>query len=663
MQQAFSVRIFTMAGRRVPLPEVVFVPQWYDAHLAGGYDQAEVCAYGDLKRLESLIDFAGNKIEILNRTGGRVWVGRIEESTLHTGSVEVGYSIKAMRNRVAVLWSDRLGNNGQTAWVEEPAGIARYGKRELIDSIADASEEAAENLRDTILARRAKPTRICRPAIDTQPLVRLACIGPVYTAEDVYYVQRAGLEENDAAGGKEQPLGQGFTSGRTGFTKSTARIHNLDGAMKYFFKDATVEISGSNANNNKSAKISAVDSRERQVYSATTISLDPIDDIMDSTGGLPMSNDDYIHFTAAPSGTYLRVYRVKQGGGNHCTLDPANIGNESAGPTFTFERGNYVECGGTTFNTEFPQAGQQITLRTHGQEVLQSFKLQHGAEPLPLAEVQVRLKRVASVNDSLLCDVYVDNAGQLGQLVESSAPLLAADCTESFRYETFRFSQSGRLTPGVQYWLRVRRSGAISAFGYWSVDVDEKVSYGLGALRLWTGTAWVARDPNASLIFRVLSVWETTKQISEILKQAQYLRGLDIRTPSGRYTNQYREGDLTLLDEIERLIEEGASGGRRLILTCSDDWWLQVSVKKEPPVFPLLRYQQDGRLMTVHGEPLVHGWLPIGEYAEIDGLPRTLAREFLGYIERASYDCLEEKLSIEFEDTQNTWDLGLRDGL
>ena len=102
-------------------------------------------------------------VRVADTGGGPCWWGFVEAVEVPVPAGRAVIDLAEMTNRVAVRYRDespRPGVSGwqwQTAWAEEAASVARYGRKERVLSLAEGRPEEAEVLRDATLARAGWP--------------------------------------------------------------------------------------------------------------------------------------------------------------------------------------------------------------------------------------------------------------------------------------------------------------------------------------------------------------------------------------------------------------------------------------------------------------------------------------------------------------------------
>ena len=661
----FYVTLHDELGREFPAPrDLILTPQRYGARAVGGFDQAEIDVAGPTQALWSILRWLGYRIHLRNRLGSVVWVGYIDEVKVTLGAVEIGLALAGMYNAVAVAYSTTVNGvteDGTTAWASDADSIARYGRREALLTLSEASLSQANAYRDAKLQAFRFPavTRSFSASKGVGGVLR--GMGLFDTLGWRYYSQLSGLEENGGRGGSTQALGQGLSASTIAFTND-GKIHDLVGRLNEFAVDHNVEITGAGGNNG-TRLIQSVDSRKAQSYTSNTISLDPVDDIMD----IPNDGFGFVQASdcismAGSAGGHDGNYRVKSASADHLVVKPGSIGTQPAGNTITISRGNYIQV---SVGGVHALPGASVTLTVHGQKIAQSFSLGVNLS-WTVERILVKLQRMGSPGDSVTVQLCADSGGVPGTVIEQ-ATVAASGIAPVMEWVPFVLTNVNSVNYGVTYWIVISRTGANSHSDFYLVDVDEALSYPRGLCKLWNGVTWVDRATNADLVFRVLGSWMTTAQIQQIATDVgPFFAAVDIANASGIGSNQYRNGQTTALDELIALIESGTSAGRRLLAEVTPERTLKIYEQPASTAVGLLM-DNDGKLTTLAGGALEPGKLPHGQWVALTEIPPSvgsLSPISPFFVERAEYDCVAGAYSaLEPQGSPDAWGVGgIREG-
>ncbi len=534
------VEIRTSGNDTISIPaNATMTVTGYDAEAVGGPKSAEMTMVGPQSALWQATRWLGHRVTIIADNGQSVWYGMLHEVVIATGSIEVGLSLANMYNRIAVAYTYEppggAVERATTDWGENSESVLRYGYKELMYSMSDTNLTRAEAQRDTLLEAFGTPQPVLHIAPGGTPMATLRCIGLYDTLDWRYYSNSAGKEEH-AAGGQQQALGQGFTASTIGFT-SDGRIHDSGNRLDELLSDHRVQVTGSSSNNG--AHLITGRGNDGESYTATTISFDAIDDVLDSASGMGfLSQDDII--TISGSASNNGTMRVKSAAADHITVTQT-ISTTSAGASVTIAQFGSVTTE-TTFTNELPSAS--VTLVVHGQEIAQSFSLA-ADNTWTVGKIEINLKKVGAPADSAKVELCSDSSGSPGSVLVS-ATVAAADIGVDSDWIEFDMGNTQSIAYGTTYWIVVSRTSSNDIDDYYVVDVDEELGYSRGSLKLYTGSAWTTRYNDADLSFRILGAELTTTQIDSIYDSVgQFFSTIDVVDSSGVYGNQYREGDKT----------------------------------------------------------------------------------------------------------------------
>lgn len=634
------------------------LPVRYSGAAVGGYDQAEIAVRGTAMALRALRGWLGYRVTICNRHGQTVWKGTAEDTQINRGMFQSGWSLKGMYNQIAVAYSTTVNGtteDGVTAWATDTDSFVRYGAKQRRLTASEVSLSQANAYRDSQLTASKNPVRTRSfQSANNDVTGKLLCRGFWHTTNRQYYTQLSGLEENAGVGNAGQPLGQGISGTSIGFSND-GKIHDMQGRLNKFTAGHNVSVSGAtNSGNNGSRLIQSVDNREAQSYTSTEIWLDPADDIMDNNDGFGFIQVSDNISLSGTTGGHDGYYRVKEAGSNHLVVAPATISFQDGGIPVTVARGNSIQTSVGGVN-ERPGAAN-VTLTVHGQKIAQSFSLAASLS-WTVERILVRLQRIGAPSDNVTVQLCADSAGAPGTVIEQVSVAASAIST-AMEWTAFGFGNTNTISYGTTYWIVISRSGANDAQNYYMVDVDESLAYPRGVLKLWTGAAWADRATNADLIFRVMGAWETTAQIRQIVADVcPFLAGVDIVSPSGVYSNQYRNGETLALDELEALLDSGTSNGRRLLAEVTPERILRIY--EQPAAAESLLMASDGTLQTLTGGAWGPGKLPHGQWIGL--LDEDDEAPF--FCERAEVDCQSGHYSaLEPEGAGDVFHMGIQRG-
>jgi len=230
------------------------------------------------------------------------------------------------------------------------------------------------------------------------------------------------------------------------------------------------------------------------------------------------------------------------------------------------------------------------------------------------------LRRVGVPTDNFRVELCADASGVPGSVLTSGL-ISGANLAPDLTWTKFALSPFPALATGSTVWLVLSRSGQSDAVNHFRVQVDEGLGYAGGALRVWNGSGWVARTPDADLHFGVGGGQETTRQITALAASSvggQFLQGVRMETGSGVYSSPFQDGSRTALQVISRLLAAGTWTGLQLSAVVTPQRWLRVMALPEQPTVWLA---PDGTLQDGTGRVVSVRDMPLGLSAHVAGSP------------------------------------------
>ena len=309
-------------------------------------------------------------------------------------------------------------------------------------------------------------------------------------------------------------------------------------------------------------------------------------------------------------------------------------------------------------------ATQELGSAAGNARVAQSFQI--SGEGWDAYTVALRVSKVVAdgedVDDNVVVELCGDSGGAPSSVL-ASAQLDGASLTTSTEWVEFALNAPVTLSVGAVYWLVVRRSGAANGSNYYRVIVDEDLGYDGGVFRIEDG-AWVARDPDADMAFKVQGVEETTVQIDVAVDGgAEFVSGVEIVDHSGVRSSQYRDGDTTVRYVVEQLLGDGTSNGRRMLATVTSN--RVVLIYEEPGEDNVtLMLTPDGTPEDRLGNALPAHTCPVAQWCELrDVIPATVNMRGLAdpgrfFVERAEYDARQHLWIPEARGVPSPWEIG-----
>ena len=627
-----------LAGGWGPVPaELALNPTYTRADVRGGPVLAEIEVSGPQAALLETLDWLRRPVFVYNAGGMSVWWGFVNEVRLSVGASTYTRTLDDMANRIAVAYAapqpDGSSERRTTGWAEDAASIARYGKKEHLDSFGDAYDAQATARRATLLGRMAAPATRPSPNGGAASKSLLICTGWLETLDWRKYSRIEGRIEFDGAGGGVQPIGWGIVnSNQIGF--GDGAIHDAWGRLGGLGANMKLAVTGATTGaNNRTWTILDKTGEQVESYGGTAISFEPTDDIIDGAGGMGRFKSDHWVLVSGSTANN-RWHRVGAAGADHLRTSVSVSGYivaEAAGPAiglFQAQRVSTVEAAAY----EAPGTSSVVSLALTGHILAQSFV---ATTPLTLMQAAIKVGKVGSPADAFRLHIYSDSGGAPGTLL-ATGELAAAQVADSpaWRWLTL---PAVTLAAGT-YWIVAARQGSLDAANHFTVGLS---STAFGVCKGWTGSDWVANPTGESLPFRIWGSEDTASQMRKIAADmGQFLAAADMPTATGIVTNPYRDEDETALAAFYKLLDSGTVSGWRLLAQVSPERVLRVAMETGPgDNLPVLG--MDGALRLASGGPLPQGWLPVGEWIVLEGLPAAVQaalRVSPVFVEEAEYD-------------------------
>lgn len=314
---------------------------------------------------------------------------------------------------------------------------------------------------------------------------------------------------------------------------------------------------------------------------------------------------------------------------------------------------------------------QAVGDHTYRQMLAQSFQIS-GSEGWYTTQVAVRLRKELEDDppgertDDVNLHLCADSGGVPGSILRT-ATVPASQITESMAWIEGTFSTQQYLSPSTTYWIVISPTGALDPDNYYVTAVDEDLGYTQGVFRRWDGEAWFARDPDADMPFRISGVEETTDQIAYIVETAApFLTGVELVDESGINSLQYRAGDNTALYEVQELLADGASAGRRLLATVTRDRVLQVYLEPARPddYDVVLFLNESGKPEDRWGNEMLAHTCPVAQWCQLKaGVSATVNMSILAsptpfFVEEAEYRVQDGLWVPTARGVPSVWDIG-----
>jgi hypothetical protein len=270
---------------------------------------------------------------------------------------------------------------------------------------------------------------------------------------------------------------------------------------------------------------------------------------------------------------------------------------------------------------------QAVGSSSSTKKVTQLFTV--GASDVHVMGLEIKARMVGSPEESLQVSIHEVSGGVPVEDSLVSGSVAIESLTTALAWVRVDLSETV-LSASTQYAVVITRSGSTDASNYFAVAVDTALGYSGGVFRIYNGSSWVARSPDADMLFRIKAneQVETTTQITDLVSDyCEKLTGTKIVDASGITQGSYQDGDSTVDTVIENLLEVGTTGGVRLLPTIDRNRKLIVSEEKAKPSVPIYRLDHAGRIyraarLLTEIRPPVGEWVRVGDAVDVPEIGR-----------------------------------------
>lgn len=273
--------------------------------------------------------------------------------------------------------------------------------------------------------------------------------------------------------------------------------------------------------------------------------------------------------------------------------------------------------------------------------------------------------------DNLLATLHADNAGNPAAAVLATGTVAAANIDDQASWIKFVLSVSVTFSTSTTYWLKVARSGAVSATAYYMVDSNRDAGYPRGLSKVYNTnkSTWSEEGGRwGDMNFIIIGDLATTAQISTLITNiGEFFAGSVIENASGVNTNPYRNGDNTAYFELLKLLRTGTTNDRRLLCEVTKQRYLRVYEEPIKPTNILNAYKLNGagQLIDPYGVKVEPAECPVGIWCALqDVVPSSvdvskLANPSPFFVEEAEYNPDNNSYNImRTRDQSNVFEIG-----
>lgn len=624
----------------------------------GGPSSASLLMTGPEYALWQLSSILRYGVEVINDRGEAIWWGYVAGVDFHKGAITFGLSLDRMHNSVAVVYSTTDGEAGRTAFLANAESVAMYGTKQMLVSGDNLTLPAAERRRAAELNRRRLPiasTPSSGGSSGDGLTVTLACRGRFETFDWLYFSRAEGLLEYLPTSETPQKIGMGFTNNEIAWESNHALV-SFTSLLGNFEKGDVIYSTGSGTNSGFYTVEQGTDG-EPVAYTQTTISFDAATkEIRDSTNGLRgFEPRQVIHILGSGVNSgFQRIQSVASDGSLLVVV--GSLVDEAAGASISLWTGQRIILA-EPVGDELP--GAAITVTAFGSQVAQSLEVT-SPTAWTVATAAVLVRKVGNPADNLKLALHSDTAGDPGALLDS-ATIAGTGIASDADWVAVDLANTQSLAVGTTYWLVVSRTGPHSTTDYYELMLDTDLGYSPQVLKMYEGSVWLPRTPDAHMPFSLTGLEDTGAQMAAILSAL----GGNIEVGiSGVETNQYRYGDNTALVELMALLNLGTSNNRRMLAKLTREDTLQISEEPTKPD-PIIYFQRaDGALVDRHNQPLIDTYPPVGQWVDLKGVVpdavqvSELLRPAPFFLERAEYNVEQRTWRTGSRDSLDVWEMG-----
>jgi hypothetical protein len=628
---------------------VVFTPKLCSWHRLGGPEMAEVEVTGPVDYLWSCIHLIGKSLTVYNQHTQPIWWGMVTEIEMQMDNISLSLNLSEMANKVKAFYVTKdeggVPDQAETAWAQNDQSVNQFGPYEETVTYDEMDAATAEQSRDSYLELKQFPLPALAIAPSDAVTVLIRGDGFYSLLSKEYYSNDNGLVEH-TDGTAEQAIGVASSRSTTGIDDARRILSHVGAGFQAGNK---VIISGSTSNDGTHTIDTHVPQDDFSELASATIYFEAADDIKDTGPNITVDEGDVILVNGTSNNN--GIWEIERERTTNTWFEVDNTDNsivtEAAGSASIRRRPYATLTGDPSLTYEY--SGATVTATAYGQQVDQTFQT-GTSDAWVMTSIAIKCKKTGAPSDDIRVRLYSDSGGAPDTLLDT-ATLSESDLYTEFTWTEFDFSGGVSLATGTTYHIVVDRTSTADDEEFYSVAVDEDLGYTGGSFKVYTGSAWVTREPNdADMAFRVIGRVDTTELMESIVDASSHLSGFIAEMESGLDTMMYKDGVNKASDELETLLDVGTTNDRPWVCLVDEAKKMRVWERDVANYEEDLHVSGDGRLFH-NDRQLIAGDSPVGRWVWIRDLPPISFGMFTAispaYIERAEFSIEKGEYKLE----------------
>lgn len=247
------------------------------------------------------------------------------------------------------------------------------------------------------------------------------------------------------------------------------------------------------------------------------------------------------------------------------------------------------------------------------QSLAQSFAFPNA---LNVASVSVRIRKIGNPLDQICLQLQTDGLGQPSGIVRAEVVLApSAIATDSYAWVSLWFANPCSIAAGERLWLVVAREGSASTTAYFSLGLDETLSFAEGKLLLFDASIgqWKQRVPDADLLFKLTALSDSVELMEQVVQTSGCFNDFSYEAGAGLSLPYVSEGGMDCQQAFLRLLKLGTPDLSSL--------QVEVNAKRHLRVYPQpasgspnFWLGQDGRIKNQVGKDHESAWQAVGNW-------------------------------------------------